>query len=347
MAISIVLLAGCAKEEGSAHHFFAAKSQPVETTLTATDSADLTELNVFTPDVLFSDEENLYVDGYQDIGGKVLVLDKETLTRKTVVGREEGHGPGEVRAADVAVARGRIAVYSENQRKIAVYDTSGTWITDLQPEIAPFRVAPFRDRLIVLGTNRIIKHQQTRNQEENKRSRPRLFRVLTMDGEVTSRFGRAGPPEVARSSNPMAYMGTIAADPNETALYFGGRGEHILKKYEIGNEPAFSVETVNPFPSANNYMTGEQGPMWAFSEYAVFAIEDLSVAGGRVYVRPARENADRKVQPFIDVYGALDGTYVRSYRTPRWSQALSVDSNRAYTLERFGESMYLKAYAIP
>lgn len=337
---TVVLVAGC-EEEDRPPGFFEGKPQAtdqrqVHTMPPARDSVRLLDLDVFEFGDFFVQGDALYLPKYNDTFGKALAVNKKTLTPERVIGRGEGQGPGEVQVAGTGVARGRVVFYSPRQRKIAVYDTSGTWVTDIRPGIYLDNVAPLANRFVVMNTVSVVEQE----------GRPPLFLVVDGKEQVVDRFGPSGRPEVARSDNPIAYTGKIAAGPDGAYLYFGGYSEALLKKYEIGGEQVFSVKTIDNLPSEVNYLTpqsNEEVRMWGYAEHGLFSVKTLAVFGRYLLVGPIND-IEGNTLTYIDVYRAEDGAYVRSYRMPNFVEALAVDESGIYTEEESEGEMYLKAY---
>lgn len=301
----------------------------------ARDSVSLLDLEVFESEDIFVDEESIYLR-YEDEDGKAIAIDKKSLTRKHIIGRGEGQGPGEVQGRGMGVAKGRVVFYAARQRKIAVYDTSGMWITDVRPEARLGSVVPLTDRFVVMSRVAVVTQD----------GRPPLFQVVDTEGNVTDRFGPSGKGELTRSDNPIAYNGRLAAGSALEHLYFGGYSEPLLKKYEIGGEQVFSVKTVDNLPSEVNYLTpqsNEETQMWAYAKPGLFSVETLSVFRDYLLVGPIND-VEGNTLTYIDVYSAEDGSYIRSYRVPNFVAGLAVDETGIYTKEKSGDEWYLKVY---
>jgi len=302
----------------------------------ARDSVSLLDLEVFEFEDFYVQGEHLYLPRYKDTDGKALAVNKETLAPEGIIGRGEGQGPGEVQGPRMGVTEGQVMFYAARQRKIAVYDTSGTWVADIRPDARLFRVVPLGGRFVVMSKVPVVE----------KEGRPFLFRVVNMEGEVVGRFGRSGRPDLTRSDNPIAYNGKVAVGAAGEYLYYGGYSEPLLKKYEIGGEQTFSVKTIDNLPSEVNYLTPQSGggtQMWAYAEPGLFSVEALSVFQDYLLVGPINDGEGNTLS-YLDVYSAEDGSYVRSYRMRNFVAGLAVDESGIYTKEQIGDEFYIKAY---
>ena len=336
-----ILVAGCSGDKEGTPGFFSGGAQSVDKRQIrdmppARDSVSLLDLGVFEFEDFFVYGNDIYLPGYKGTDGKILAIDKETLAPGHVIGREEGQGPGQIQGGYGVVTNGHVVFYSAGQRKIAVYDTSGTFITDVRTEVPTSSVVPLGNRFVVMSD--VVPVEQE--------GRPQLFHVVDMDGNVVNRFGPSGRSSLERADNPMAYLGQMAVDSSGNYLYFGSYPEPLLKKYEIGGGQVFSVKTIDNLPSEVNYVSqaGSGRQMWSYTDHALFSTEALAVFHDRLLVVPINDVQGNRLT-YLDVYSAEDGSYVESYRMPNHVTGLAVDESNIYAKEKVSEGkFFLKVY---
>jgi len=326
----LVISIACNEEVAEAESFFERTPQTIDErvfhdSLVLVDSTKLLAHGVHDARNVFLHDGLLYVGDTAET--RVAVFSPEDLSLVSLIGHGSGEGPGELGGLrDFAVGRGFIALCSEPERKVALYDFDGSHRGDFfLNDAPPHRLAATEDVVVVLSPF----------------SSKEVFSVVSSEGEV-----RIGWEQRADDTSPLAYSGIVEAADNH--VYFAGISESTLRKYSLDGELLFSRATIDDVPPNTNYATfeGSTHTSWRYTDHAVLSSLDMAVLGDYMLVYPLHDTMGDRIRA-LDVYDSADGTYQKSFRMQHLARSVTGDATQIFMLEYIEEELYLMAYENP
>jgi len=262
---------------------------------------------------LKTNTEKLFISA---TGLRILVIDKADPEDNYILEIPKGRGPGEVVSfVDYEVYKNRIYIADRGQHKFLIIDLDGNMLQEfIFPEIYIEEIAIIDEETILCYAMGVNEH---------------IFTILNTKGDIVKSIVKSEP-----DLNIMMYTGEIHAE--EKNIYFSGYSEPIIKKFSIGEEGLkFSVEVIDSYESANNYMFRADGnsPVQGFTEDALYNTRGITVFNDMVFNVP-RHNG-RAGYKYADMYSIEDGEYVKSFELYGYpaTNGIQIDSNYIYSLE--------------
>lgn len=310
-----------------------ARERVVESTLVPVDSFPLSRYDAFDVSDIAVDDDWIYTADSKM--GKVLAVDKEDFTSYRLIGLGPGEGPGEtsgLRGLDISDEH---IILANRPHRLARFAKKGSFIDELTIDHRP-------RRFWVTEAGKVVTYDPT--------SAPHLFMVLDRNGAVQNAivdmrdvFDEFGAGATLRFSG--------FADFHNGHIYFSGYSESLFKKYSLDGTLIFSVATIDNHSSEDSYTETVMGEMriLSYTDTALYSSRNLEAYGRYCLIQPVLDD-DGTILPYLDVYDAANGEYVRSYRVSRPPVEYVADAEHLYMLQadrnpETGESdRYVKIY---
>ncbi len=289
-------------------------------------SQNLDSLDIIASSFLKSNHDHLFLSSGRL--KKIFVIDKEDLSRDYTISIDEGRGPGEVVGFnDFDVSSNFIAIVDNPGLKILILDAKGNFVNEYFPKegARPARVA-------LVGDDNILVYTPITPEF--------LFNTSDLEGNTISGFSKLGD---LAGHNALKYTGRVVVKNNH--LYFAGRSESILKKYNIDGDLIFSRTTVDDWPDNINYVVFEAGEGQigtSYSEGALFAFNNFDVWDNFIVTIP-HHNGDPDYK-YLDIYSRSDGNYLGTLTTDEFPYDITIDDEFIYIQGNLPEERTIKKY---
>lgn len=330
-----VLLLGCSNSEN--RYFFDKTPQTVTDRLIEHDiepdtTKPLEDFEILRLLNIKSNTSHIFISDFSQYS--ISMIHKNDIEGYSAIRFTEGEGPGELRnMQDVSVTEDRVYVLDRNQLKIVEVDFDG----NLQREI---KVSPNANRVEInpeSDQNHIIVYYTN--------PREALFRTYDRNGNENMAYANIDHEGV----HQMSTSGRVHWSEYDNALFFVGRAEPVIKKFDYDGGESFSLASIDNYDTSQSYVTRnfEDGRRaFSFSDNAMFSANYSTVLEGRLFVIPFH-NQDRSYK-YIDIYSTESGEYKKTIKLDRYTGQLAVDNDKIYAIGGdTNDRVALKVYENP